>query len=85
MNDIFMPYIGKFVYVLNLDDILVFSKSHVEHAEHLRLVLQRLRDHELDAKRSKCLFNQSELEFLGHIVGSDGIKVDPRKTAMVRD
>ena len=56
----------------------MFSKSHVKHAEHLRL-----RKHELYAKRSKNLFNQSELEFLGHMVGSDGIKVDPRKTAMV--
>ena len=57
----------------------------MEHAEHLRLVLQRLRDHELYAKRAKCSFNPPELEFLGHIVGSDGIKVDPRKTAVVRD
>ncbi len=82
MNDIFRPYIGKFVLVY-LDDILVFSKSPEEHAEHLRLVLQRLREHELYAKRSKCTFNRPELEFLGHIVGSEGIKVDPKKTAVV--
>ena len=67
------------------DDNLVFSKSAEEHAEHLQLVLQRLRESELYAKRSKCLFNQPELEFLGHIVGSEGIKVDPKKIAVVRD
>ena len=56
-----------------------------EHAEHLRLVLQCLREHQLYAKRSKCLFNQPELEFLGHIVGNEGIQVDPKKTTVVRD
>jgi len=84
MNDIFRPYIGKFVLVY-LDDILVFSKSPEEHVQHLQLVLQRLRDHDLYAKSAKCSFNQPELEFLGHVVGSDGIKVDPKKTAVVRD
>ena len=78
MNDIFRPYIGKFVLVY-LDDILVFSKSPAEHAEHLRTVLQCLRTHELYAKRSKCSFNQPELDFLGHVVGFEGIKVDPKR------
>ena len=81
---IFRPYIGKLVLVY-LDNMLGFSKSADKHAEHLRLVLQRLREHELYAKRSKCLFNQPELEFLGHVVGCEGIKVDPKKTAVVRD
>ena len=81
MNDIFRPYIGNFVLVY-LDDILVVSKSAVEHAEHLRLVLRRLREHELYAKRSKCLFNQPQLECFGHVVGCAGIKVDPKKTAV---
>ena len=49
------------------------------------MVLQRLREHELYAKRSKCLFNQPELEFLGHVVGCEGVEVDPKKTAVVRD
>ena len=84
MNDIFRPYIGKFVLVY-LDDILVFSKSPEERAEHLRLVLQRLREHDLYAKRAKCTFNQPELELLGHVVGSEGVKVDPKKPAVVRD
>ena len=84
MNDIFRPYVGKFVLVY-LDDILVFSKSAAEHAEQLRLVLPRLREHEMFDKRAKCTFNQPELEFLGHVVGSEGIKVDPKKTGVVRD
>ena len=84
MNDIFGPYLGKFVLVY-LDDILVFSKTPDEHAEHLKLVLQLLRDHLLSAKRSKCHLNTPELEFLGHIVGADGIRVDPKKTAVVKN
>ncbi len=60
MNDIFRPYIGKLLLVY-LDDILIFSKSPEEHAEHLRL----LHVHDLYAKRAKSTFNQPELEFLG--------------------
>ena len=52
MNDIFRPYIGKFVLTY-LDDTLMFCKTAEEHAEHLRSVLQRLREHQLYAKRSK--------------------------------
>jgi hypothetical protein len=55
MNKVFMEYLDKFVVVF-IDDILIFSKNKVEHAEHLRLVLQKLREHELYAKRSKCEF-----------------------------
>ena len=83
MIDIFRLFIGKFCLVY-LDDIPVFSKSPEEHAERLRLVLQRLREHELFAKRPKCSFNQPEIKFLGHIGGCEGIRVDPKKTAVVR-
>ena len=70
-----------------LDDILVFSKSADEHAEHLQLVLQCLceHDHELHAKHSKILFNQPELNVLSHVVGCEGIKVDLKETAVARD
>ena len=57
MNDIFRLFV-----LVYLDDILVFSKFAAEHAEHLRLVPQRLREHEMFAKRAKCTFNQLELE-----------------------
>jgi hypothetical protein len=81
MNKVFMEYLDKFVVVF-IDDILVFSKTEEEHAEHLRLVLQKLREHKLYAKRSKCEFWLEEVSFLGHVVSNGGISVDPSK---VRD
>ena len=82
MNDVFRHHLGKFVLVY-LDDILIFSKSPEEHEHHLRVVLDLLRKHDLYAKLFKCEFNKPELQFLGHIVGRDGIKMDPQKTAVI--
>jgi hypothetical protein len=62
--------------VVFIDDILVLSKMEKEHAEHLRLVLQKLREHKLYAKRSKCEFWLKEISFLGHVVSNGGISVD---------
>jgi len=56
-----------------------------EHIEHLKAVLQLLRDNHLYAKLSKCTFARSELEFLGHILSKDGLRVDPKKTSAVAD
>jgi hypothetical protein len=81
MNKVFMEYLDKFVVVF-IDDILVFSRSEEEHEEHLRLVLQKLREHQLYAKFSKCAFWLKEVFFLGHIITDGGIVVDPSK---VRD
>jgi hypothetical protein len=67
MNNIFMNYLDKFVVVF-IDDILVYSQSEEEHADHLRMVLQRLREHQLYAKLSKCEFWINEVLFLGHII-----------------
>jgi hypothetical protein len=78
MNKVFMEYLDKFVVVF-IEDILVFSKNEEEHAKHLRLVLQKLREHKLYAKRSKCEFWLREISFLGHIVSNGGISVDPSK------
>jgi hypothetical protein len=78
MNKVFMEYLDKFVVVF-INDILVFSKTEEEHAEHLRLVLQKLREHKLYAKRSKCEFWLKEVSFLGHVVSNRGISVDPSK------
>jgi hypothetical protein len=78
MNKVFMEYLDKFVVVF-IDDILVFSRNEEEHAEHLRLVLQKLREHKLYAKRSKCEFWLREVSFLGHVVSNGGIAVDPSK------
>jgi hypothetical protein len=84
MNWVFMPELDKFVVVF-IDDILVYSKSEDEHTEHLHIVLQRLRDHRLYAKLSKCDFWLREIKFLGHTISQDGISVDPEKVQEVMD
>jgi hypothetical protein len=84
MQKVFQGYIGQFVLVY-LDDILVYSRSAADHAKHLRLVLERLRQWKLYAKLKKCSFNQPETEFLGHVVGRNGIRPDPKKVAAVQD
>ena len=78
MNSVFMSELDKFVVVF-IDDILIYSKNEEEHAEHLRIVLQRLREHKLYAKYSKCDFWLTEVQFLGHIISKDGVSVDPSK------
>ena len=78
MNSIFFKELDVFVIIF-IDDILIFSKTEEEHAEHLRIVLQRLRDHRLYAKFSKCEFWLKKVSFLGHILYEDGIEVDPSK------
>ena len=78
MNSVFMPELDKFVVVF-IDAILIYSKNEKEHAKHLRIVLQRLREHKLYAKFSKCDFWLKEVEFLGHIISEAGISVDPSK------
>jgi hypothetical protein len=82
MNSVFMPELDKFVVVF-IDDILVYSKNEDEHIEHLHIVLQRLRDHHLYAKLSKCDFWLREIKFLGHTISQDGISVDPEKVQEV--
>jgi hypothetical protein len=78
MNLVFMPELDKFVVVF-IDDILVYSKSEEEHAKHLKVVLTRLRDHQLYAKFSKCEFWLKEVQFLGHVLSAEGVAVDPGK------
>jgi hypothetical protein len=73
MNSVFMNELDKFVVVF-IDDILIYSKSEAEHAKHLRIVLQRLRDHKLYAKFSKCEFWLDSVKFLGHTVSKEGIR-----------
>jgi hypothetical protein len=78
MNKVFMEYLDKFVVVF-IDDILIFSKNEEEHDEHLRLVLQKLRENQLYAKLNKCEFWLKEVSFLGYIISEGGISVDPSK------
>ncbi|WVZ58433.1 hypothetical protein U9M48_008709 [Paspalum notatum var. saurae] len=84
MNKVFMEYLDKFVVVF-IDDILIYSKTEEEHEEHLRLVLQKLREHKLYAKLSKCEFWLDQVPFLGHIVSKGGIMVDLSKISSVMD
>ncbi|WVZ63997.1 hypothetical protein U9M48_013583 [Paspalum notatum var. saurae] len=84
MNKVFMEYLDKFVMVF-IDDILIYSKTEEEHEEHLRLVLQKLREHKLYTKLSKCEFWLDQVPFLGHIVSKGGIMVDPSKISSVMD
>ena len=68
-----------------IDDILVYSKNEEEHKEHLRLVLEKLREHQLYAKFSKCEFWLKEVGFLGHVKSGEGIEVDPTKVQSVTE
>ena len=82
MNSIFMEYLYKFVMVY-LDDILIYSKNERDHAEHLRLVLTKLREHRLYAKFSKCEFWLPEVTYLGHVISGKGIAVNPKRVQAV--
>jgi hypothetical protein len=82
INSVFMPKLDKFVVVF-IDDILVYSKNEEEHVGHLHVVLQRLREHHLYAKLSKCDFWLKEIKFLGHTISQVGIAVDPDKVQEV--
>jgi hypothetical protein len=82
MNKVFMEYLDQF-FVVFIDDILVYSQNEEAHEDHLRLVLQKLRDNQLYAKFSKCDFWLKEVAFLGHIITDGGIKVDPSKISEI--
>jgi len=82
MNMIFRPFLDKFVVVF-IDDILIYSRTQEEHAEHLRLVLGVLREKQLYAKLSKCEFWMDEVQFLGHVISAQEIAVDPTKVEAV--
>jgi hypothetical protein len=84
MNSVFMPELDKFIVVF-IDDILIYSKTKEDHANHIRVVLQRLCDHRLYAKLSKCEFWLDSVKFLGHTISSEGISVDPTKVQEVMD
>lgn len=84
MNSIFRPYLPKFVLVF-FDDILVYSRSDAEHLEHVRTVLTILSDNSLFVKLKKCEFGKKELEYLGHIISGEGVKVDQSKIQAMTD
>jgi hypothetical protein len=78
MNKVFMEYLDKFIVVF-IDDILIYSKNEEEHIEHLHMILQKLREHQLYTKLSNCEFWLKQVFFSGHIILEGGISVDPSK------
>lgn len=78
MNDIFRPYLRKFILVF-FDDILVYSVSWDLHLKHLRIVFETLEKHTLFVKLSKCAFGKTQVEYLGHIVSKSGVSANPTK------
>lgn len=82
MNDIFQPFLCKFILVF-FDDILVYSSSLDDHLQHLHQALSLLRTNSLFAKLSKCLFGQTTLEYLGHIISAAGVATDPTKVEVM--
>ncbi|GJR41754.1 putative reverse transcriptase domain-containing protein [Tanacetum coccineum] len=84
MNRVCKPYLDKFVIVF-IDDILIYLKNKQEHEEHLKLILELLKKEELYAKFSKCEFWIPKVQFLGHVIDSEGIYVDPAKIESIKD
>nr|GEW81858.1 putative reverse transcriptase domain-containing protein [Tanacetum cinerariifolium] len=84
MNWVCKPYLDKFVIVF-IDDILIYSKDEKEHEEHLKVILELLKKEELYAKFSKCEFRIPKVQFLGHVIDSQGIHVDLAKIEFVKD
>lgn len=84
MNTIFQDMIRKFILIF-VYDILIYNKSLEDHVAHLKAVLLRLQQHQLFIKFSKCSFAQQQLEYLGHIIGANGVATDPEKVKAVQD
>ncbi|GJW58425.1 putative reverse transcriptase domain-containing protein [Tanacetum coccineum] len=84
MNRVCKPYLDKFVIIF-IDDILIYSKNKKEHEEHLKEILELLKKEELYAKFSKCEYWIPNVQFLGHVIDSKGIHVDPAKIESIKD
>jgi putative NADPH-quinone reductase len=83
INKVFSRLVDYFV-VIYLNDILIYSKLGEDHYAYVRIVIERLRKHKLYTKFSKCFFNVKEVEFLGFIIGSIGVKPDPDRILTIK-
>ena len=84
MNRVCKPYLDQFVIVF-IDDILIYSMNKADHEQHLRKILELLKEEKLYAKFSNCEFWLREVQFLGHVVNSEGIHVDPAKIEAIKN
>ena len=84
MNSIFKPFLRKFVLVL-FDDILIYIRSWQDHVQHVDSVFKLLEEKQLYEKTSKCFFGLHKVEYLGHIVSHEGVKVDPYKIKAIKE
>ena len=84
MNKLFQPYLRKFVLIF-FDDILIYWMTWREHIRHLGQVLTILEEHQFFAKMSKCTFGKEEVDYLGHIISKEGVKVDPNKIKAITE
>jgi hypothetical protein len=84
MNNVLGKFLDRFVLGF-IDDILIYSKNREENEEHLKLVLQVLREHYLYAKFSKCDFFQEKFHYLGHVISEEGVRVDPDKIRSIME
>ena len=84
MNNVLSKYLDKFVVVF-IDDILIYSMTKEEHDEHLKKILQMLREHQLYAKFNKCDFYKNKIQYLGHVISEEGISMDLDKIKAIID
>jgi hypothetical protein len=84
INDIFLGYLDRFMTAF-IDDLLIYSDNELEHQEHVKLVLQRLREAGLQAAIKKCEFHVTKTKYLGFIISTNGVEVDPAKIAVIRN
>jgi hypothetical protein len=84
MKNVLSKFLDKFVLIF-IDDILIYSKNREEHEEHLRLVLQVLREHQLYVKFNKCDFFQKQIHYLGHVLSKEGVAVDLDKIRSIME
>jgi hypothetical protein len=84
MNEIFADHLRKFILVF-FDDILIYSQNLEDHLQHLSIALSLLRQNQLAAKRSKCVFGVSHVEYLGHVISAEGVSTDPAKISAIAE